>query len=203
MFRIAAGALAAALLGAVAPALPVQAATATALAVTVVTANGSGCPNSTATARVLPDGSSFTIDFTGYHAWAGSNAPSTAFRRNCQFALRITGPEGMTYAVASAEYSGFALLNDGVTGAQTASYYFQGQSATTATSHRFIGPLADTWETSDVIALDKLVFASCLDERNLNVNTELRLTPQPASANLNVMVMDPSITLHLAWQTCA
>ena len=203
MFRTAAGALAAAFLGAVAPASPVQAATATAFAVTVVTVNGSGCPNSTATARVLPDGTSFTIDFGGYFAWAGGDASPTAFRRNCQFAIQITPEEGMTYAVANAEYSGFALLNDGVTGVQAAHYYFQGQSATIAGSHQFTGPLADTWATTDAIAPEDMVFAPCLDQRNLNVNTELRLTPQPASADLSAMVMDPSITLHLAWRTCA
>jgi hypothetical protein len=113
MSRTAAWALAAALLAAVAPASPVRAATPAspaspatpaAFAVTVVTANGSGCPNSAATARVLPDGSSFTIGFSGYFAWAGADAPPTAFRRNCQFNIQITPPDGVTYAVASAEY---------------------------------------------------------------------------------------------------
>jgi hypothetical protein len=46
------------------------------------------------------------------------------------------------------------------------------------------------------------VFAPCGVERNLNVNTELRLTSQPASADLNTMVMDPSITLRLIWRAC-
>lgn len=214
MFRSVAGALAATLsaglLGAVAPAstaraeAPVSTALAAAVAfdVTVVTANGSGCPNSTATARVLPDGSSFAIDFSGYFAWAGGDAPPTAFRRNCQFAIQVTRPAGMTYAVAQAEYSGFALLNDGVTGVQAAFYYFQGQSGTTVGRHQFTGPLADTWETADVFAPDQLVFAPCLAERLLNVNTELRLTTQPASADLNAMVLDPSITLRLAWRAC-
>jgi len=89
-----------------------------------------------------------------------------------------------------------------VTGLQAANYYFQGQSASSARSHRFTGPLADTWDTADTFAPDELVFAPCYDQRLLNVNTELRLTPQPASAGLNAMVMDPSITLRLAWLTC-
>jgi hypothetical protein len=207
MFHSVAGALAATLsaafLGAAAPASTVPAPSATALAVTVVTANGSGCPNATATARVLPDGSSFTIDFGGYFAWAGGDAPPTAFRRNCQFVIQVTRPEGLTYAVAGAEYSGFALLNEGVTGVQAARYYFQGQSATTVGSHQFTGPFADTWETEDAFAPDELVFAPCLYERNLNVNTEVRLTPQPATAELNAIVLDPSLTVHLEWQACA
>jgi len=201
MFRTA-GALAAALLAAVAPASTVHAATATEFTVTVVTANGSGCPNSSATAHVLPDGSSFTIDFSGYYALTGGDTSPTAFRRNCQFAIQVSRPEGMTYAVANAEYSGFGLLNDGVAGLQGATYYFQGQSVTSSRSHRFTGPLADTWQTTDTFAPGELVFAPCSYDRLLNVNTELRLTPQPASASLNAMIMDPSITLRLAWRTC-
>lgn len=210
MFRNAAGtraatisaALTTALLAALAPISPVYAA-ATEFAVTVVAANGSGCPNSTATAQVRPDGSSFTIDFSGYLAWTGDGAPATAFRRNCQFAIHITRPDGMTYAVAEAEYSGFTLLNDGTAGVQAAHYYFQGQSATTSLSHRFTGPLADTWAIVDVRDPHQMTFAPCFAERHLNLNTELRLTPQPATADLNAMVMDPRITLHLAWRACA
>lgn len=210
MFRNAAGAraatisaaLTAALLAALAPISTVHAAAATEFAVTVVTVNGSGCPNSTATAQDRPDGSSFTIDFSGYLALAGDGASTTAFRRNCQFAIQITRPDGMTYAVAEAEYSGFALLNDGIVGVRAARYYFQGQPSTTAASHRFTGPLAEAWETVDVFSPDQLAFAPCSAERYLNLNTELRLTPQPATADLNAMVMDRRITLHLAWRAC-
>ena len=184
------------------PASAVQAAPADELAVTVVTANGSGCPNASATAQILPDGSSFTIDFDGYVAWAGGGAPATASRKNCQFSLQITAPDGMTYAVTKAEYSGFALLDDGVSGVQAARYYFQGQSSTTTVSHRFTGALTDDWRTADVFAPEQLVFAPCYAQRNLNLNTELRVTPQSPSADLNAMVMNPSITLHLALQPC-
>lgn len=197
---LAVGALAATLLGAVAPAVTPRAAE---FAVTVVTANGSGCPQSSATAEVQPDGSSFTVDFSGYFAVAGGDTSPTAFRRNCQFALQVTGPAGLTYAVAGADYSGFALLNDGVTGLQAAGYYLQGQPATAVRSHRFTGPLADTWQTSDTFTPAEMVFAPCTDQRLLNVNTEVRLTPQPAAADLNAMVVDPSLTLHLAWKACA
>lgn len=190
--------LAAALLSVAAPAR----AAAPEFTVTVATANGSGCPGATATAEVQPDDSSFTVDFDGYFAWAGGDAPATAFRRNCQFSFQISGPEGLTYAVDRADYSGFALLSAGVTGLQSTRYYFQGSSATAVASQTFTGPFADSWEVSNTFGPATRVYAPCGAERNLNVNTELRLRPLPATADLNILVLDPSLTLHLTWQAC-
>lgn len=194
------------LLGVVGPAFPVQAATvvpAPEFSVEVVTANGSGCPDTSASARVLPDGSSFTIDFGGYYAWSGAGAPATAFRRNCQFSLQISRPDGLTYAVEEAQYSGFALLADGVTGLRATRYYFQGQSGTIVGSQQFAGPAAEVWESVDSFGPESLAFAPCFADRNLNVNTELRLRPLFGSTDLNVMVMDSTITMRLTWRTCA
>ncbi len=194
-------AFAAVLLAAAAPASAAQAAPADELAVTVVTANGSGCPNAPATAQILPDGTSFTIDFGGYVAWAGGGAPATAFRKNCQFSLQITAPEGMTYAVTKAEYSGFALLNDGVSGVQTARYYFQGQSSTTTVSHRFTGALTDDWRTADVFGPEQLVFAPCDTQRNLNLNTEhLQAGEIGAGARLRIALTPPLLAARDAGQ---
>ena len=194
---------AAALVGVVAPASIAQAApAAAALDVSVVTANGSGCPSSSADAKVQGDGSTFTIDFSGYYAYTGSGAPATGFRKNCQFAIQVTPPAGMTYAVKGAEYSGFALLSAGITGVQTANYYIQGETATTTVTHRITGPYAKTWHTTDSFGGDELAFAPCGSQRLLNVNTDLRLTPQAADATLNILVMDPTVTLHLTYQAC-
>jgi hypothetical protein len=169
-----------------------------ALDVSVVTANGSGCPSSGATAQAL-DSSSFTVDTASFYAWSGDSAPTTDFRKNCQIALQITQPAGWTYAVESADYSGYALLGDDVTGLQAAHYYFQGSSDTASASHSFAGPFAGSWNTSD--APDSQVFAPCDAERNLNINTEVRVTA--GTTGLNWMYQDPSFTVHLTWQACA
>lgn len=170
------------------------------LIVEVVTVNGSGCPGSTATAEVLPDNSSFRITFSGYFAWTGAGAAPTDFRKNCQFNLRIQAPDGLTYAVEQAEYSGFALLGDGVTGLQAASYYFQGQAPTTSARHEFTGPVTDRWRTTDLFGPEELRFAPCDEERNLNVNTELRV--RPGADDLNVMVLDPTAEFRLTFREC-
>jgi hypothetical protein len=205
MSRTATGALAATiaavLIGVVAPASPAQAAP-TPFTVSVVTANGSGCANTTATARVQPDGKTFTVEHFGFFAVSGGDSAVTAFRRNCQFVLNVSRPEGQTYAVAFAHYSGFALLNEGVTGVQAARYYFQGESETASGTHSFTGPRTESWETVDGFTPEELVWAPCDSERYLNVNTEVRVTPQAADAAFNAMVLDPIFTLGLVWKSC-
>jgi hypothetical protein len=196
-------ALAATLIVLAAPAPGAHAAPVDDVSVTVVTANGSGCPGTDATAHVLPDGTSFTIDFSGFYASAGGGAPVTAFRRNCQFAIQVSQPDGRTYAVEKAEYSGYALLRSGMTGLQATRYYFQGRSETTVASREIAGPFSGTWATTETFAPDEQQFAPCDSTRNLNVNSELRLRrPLPASVPTNLMVMNPSLTLHLTWRAC-
>jgi hypothetical protein len=190
------------LLGAVAPATAAQAAEPASLDASVVSANGSGCPNGTATARPLSDGSSLAIDFEGYYAWSGGNAPTTAFRTNCQFAISISQPAGWTYAIDGANYSGFAVLDSGVTGVEAAHYYFQGDAATVTGSHTFAGPYTGTWNASDAFGSDELVYAPCDAERLLNVNTEVRVTPQANVPEPSAVWLDPSFTLHVTWKAC-
>jgi hypothetical protein len=170
------------------------------LAIDVVTVNGSGCPASTASVQVSPDNTSFRVVFSGYLAWTGPGAAPTDFRKNCQFSFQIDRPDGLTYAVEQAEYSGFAQLEDGVTAVQAAHYYFQGDSDTVSTKHEFTGPLSRRWHTTDAFDVAALRFAPCGAQRNLNVNTELRV--QPGAEGLNVMVMDAAIDYQLTWRTC-
>ncbi len=85
----------------------------------------------------------------------------TAFRKNCQLNLVVHVPQGFTYAVASADYRGFASLQRGATGTQKASYYFQGSSNTVPRTHPFNGPYNDDWQATDTTDWAQLVWAPC------------------------------------------
>jgi uncharacterized protein DUF4360 len=193
-------ALSVALLGVVAPASAAQAA---APSVAVVGANGTGCPIASAgpaSAGPLSSGSTFDISFDGYYLYTDNDSTTADFRRNCQFSLQVTRPAGWTYAVEGAEYSGFALLDAGVKGAQYASYYFQGQSTTVSRSHVFEG--TRTWTSTDEIDSASLVWAPCDAERLLNINTELRITGRPTTSEFNGVFLDPTFSVDLAWRKC-
>ncbi|ARZ71903.1 DUF4360 domain-containing protein [Streptomyces sp. HU2014] len=175
----------------------------------VVSVNGSGCPAGTAAVAVAGDNTAFTVTYSDYLAQVGVGSRPTDFRKNCQLGLNIHVPQGYTYAIAKADYRGFAHLQRGATGLEKASYYFQGMSQTTSVTHRFTGPLSDNWRTTDVTAADALVYAPCGAQRILNVNTELRVgagTSDTDTTN-SFMAMDSTdgsvnTLYHFSWKEC-
>lgn len=179
------------------------------ITIDLVTINGSGCPAGTTAVAASPSNTSFTVTYSDYLAQVGVGAKPTDFRKNCQLNLLIHIPQGFTYAIAQADYRGFAYLVKGATGLQRASYYFMGQSPTAMESHSFAGPYNDNFQTTDATDVASLVYAPCGEERNLNINTELRVSAgesDPAKTT-SFMAMDStdaniSTIYHLAWKKC-
>lgn len=169
--------------------------------VQLVTANGSGCaPGTGGAAAVMSDDGDFvTVASPAYFAQAGGASRPTDFRKNCQLSLIISKPAGWTYAVAEVRSSGYAFLADGATGLSRVNVYFQGSSASDWSTHTFAGPQAEPWQTTD----SPLRFAPCGAERNLNINTELRVNRgTSSSATSSFMVRDGETGLRLVWREC-
>ncbi|MEV4437025.1 DUF4360 domain-containing protein [Streptomyces sp. NPDC049555] len=179
------------------------------IVIDVVAVNGSGCPAGSANVNVSPDNTAFTVSYSNYVAQVGVGAKPTDFRKNCQLSLNVHVPQGFTYAVARADYRGFAHLEKGATGLERASYYFQGMQQTSYVNHPFTGPLNDNWQTSDTTDIDALVYAPCGALRNFNINTELRVdagTSDPTKTT-SLLAMDSAdgninTLYHFAWKPC-
>ncbi|QES44605.1 DUF4360 domain-containing protein [Streptomyces venezuelae] len=178
------------------------------IVIEIATVNGSGCPRGTAAVAVSQDNTAFTVTYSDYLAKAGAGADPTAFRRNCQLNLIVHVPSGFTYAIASADYRGYASLQPGAKGTEKASYYFQGSPQTAAISHEFKGVYNDNWQATDTTDWAQLVWAPCGVKRNFNINTELRVdlgTSDPAKSSFMTMDStdgDISTIYHMAWKEC-
>ncbi|NJC68544.1 DUF4360 domain-containing protein [Planosporangium thailandense] len=179
------------------------------IVIDVATVNGSGCRPGSAAVAVAPDNTAFTVTYSEYLAQVGIGAKPTDFRKNCQLNLIVHVPQGFTYAIAQADYRGFAHLEKGATGLERANYYFQGQSQTAYVQHPFSGSYNDDWHTTDSVDATALVFKPCGEERNLNINTELRVaagSSDPSKTN-SFMSMDSTdgainTIYHFAWKSC-
>ncbi|MCF3103572.1 DUF4360 domain-containing protein [Streptomyces roseoverticillatus] len=179
------------------------------IVIEIATVNGSGCPAGTAAVAVAPDNTAFTVTYSDYLAQVGVGSKPTDFRKNCQLNLIVHVPQGFTYAVASADYRGYAKLEPGASGTEKASYYFQGSSVTTPISHTFRGNYADNWQATDRVDVAALVWAPCGEKRNFNINTELRVNAGSSdpSKTTSFMTMDSTdgdlnTIYHLAWKEC-
>src|SRR5439155_3826841 len=179
------------------------------IVIDVVTVNGSGCPAGTAAVAVSQDNEAFTVTYSDYLAQVGVGSKPTDFRKNCQLNLLVHVPQGFTYAIAQTDHRGFAHLARGATGLQRANYYFQGQSATAFVNHPFSGAMDDDWQTTDKTDVAALVYHPCGELRNLNINTELRVSvgtsdPRTTTSFLTMDSTDGAIkTLyHFSWKRC-
>ncbi|MBL3669969.1 DUF4360 domain-containing protein [Streptomyces sp. M2CJ-2] len=178
------------------------------IVIDIATVNGSGCPKGTAAVAVSEDNTAFTVTYSDYLAQAGGNSDPTASRKNCQLSLVVHVPQGFTYAIASADYRGFAALQRGAKGTQRASYYFQGSPNTEYRTHTYDGPHDDNWQATDTTDWAQLVYAPCGVLRNFNINTELRVSAGTVSpGKVSFMTMDStdgdiSTTYHMAWKEC-
>lgn len=179
------------------------------IVIDVATVNGSGCPAGTAAVAVAPDNTAFTVTYSSYTAQVGVGSVPTDFRKNCQLNLRVHVPQGFTYAIAEADYRGFAHLETGATAMERANYYFQGNAPTSYVNHNFSGAFEDDWQETDLTDVAQLVFAPCGEERNFNINTELRVSagtsdPKKTTSFITMDSTDGSITTtyHFAWKQC-
>lgn len=179
------------------------------IVIDVVTVNGSGCPANTAAIAVAPDNTAFTVTYSSYLAQVGVGATPTDLRKNCQLSVLVHAPQGFSFAVAEADYRGFAHLEKGATSMEQANYYFQGQTQTAVVPHPFKGPFDDDWQASDMTNVAALVFSPCGEQRDLNINTELRVAGGTSNVKTTTSFMtmdstDGSITTtyHFDWEAC-
>ncbi|QUQ66350.1 DUF4360 domain-containing protein [Kutzneria sp. CA-103260] len=179
------------------------------IVIDVATVNGSGCPAGTAAVAVAPDNTAFTVTYSNYIAQVGVGAQPTDLRKNCQLNLRVHVPSGFTYAIAEADYRGFGHLEAGASGTERANYYFQGNAPTAYIAHNLNGAFDDDWQFTDTTDIASLIWEPCGQERNFNINTELRVAAGTSNTKtttsfLSMDSTDGSITTtyHFAWKTC-
>jgi len=182
-----------------------------AITISIVTVNGSGCAPGTAAVAVSPDKTAFTVTYSNYLAQYGDTYDKPAARRNCQLNLKVDVVGGYTYAIAKADYRGFADLdksNKALSAVQQASYYFQGDQLTGVQRHN-IAKGADNFEFNDEVPVNALIFSKCNVKRNLNVNTELQLKtsdgkkPKALSyATMDSTDISVSTIYHFAFKKC-
>ncbi|GAA0554591.1 DUF4360 domain-containing protein [Paractinoplanes ferrugineus] len=175
----------------------------------VVAANGSGCPLGSAQVTPAPDNKAFTVTYSQFTAQVGLGTKAADFRKNCQLALDVHVPQGYTYAISGTDYRGFAHLERGASGSETANYYFQGERQSTQIRHDFRGPIDGNWQRTDTVGISSLAFLPCGEKRYLNVNTELRVNA--GSSNIrkttSMLTMDSTdgridTVYHVAWKKC-
>jgi uncharacterized protein DUF4360 len=177
------------------------------IVIELVTVNGSGCPSGTADVAPAPDNTAFTVTYSTYLAKAGGSTDPTEARKNCQLNVNVLVPQGFTFAIAKADYRGYAKLSAGGRLLQRARYYFQGNSQTAFVDHWTNGAIDEDWSASDETPVAALVFKPCGEQRLLNINTQLRAYAGTDPSIVNWGTMDSTdgsikTLYHFSWKHC-
>jgi hypothetical protein len=139
-----------------------------------VTANGTGCPPGTWQTSLSDDGLTFTTTFSQYET--AVDPSKVVDVKDCQLAIKLHSPGGLSYSVSEFSYSGYAYLEPGVSLAQTANYYFQGAPVNAESGRTNLdGFYDDAFLFKDTVGTADAVWSPCGAVRDLNVTTRLRL----------------------------
>ena len=79
--------------------------------------------------QISADRTLVTFIFDSYIASIGPGIAITEQRKNCQLNLDILYPGGFQYSILSADYRGYADIDQGISGVLKSTYYFSGQTA--------------------------------------------------------------------------
>jgi len=159
-----------------------------------VSAQGSGCPSGTWSADVSADGETVSLALYAHEASTRSDGSGLS---SCAINVRLNSSQGVSYAVNSLSYDGYAELDEDVRGRQSASYHFQGNSAGGAGGQtNLVGPYADEFDFRDDLSQSGLVWSPCGTSRTLSLNTSIRITN--GSGDMSV----DKIRLRLSQRAC-
>jgi len=167
---------------------------------------GSGCPQNSVGQFISDDKETFTLIFDDMVASIGGGVASTETRKNCQINLNLHYPTGFQYSVLSTTFRGYASLDAGVSGTQSATYYFSGSNTQATATQPFKGPVNADYATPESIPFASAVWAPCGASLPLNINTQVRLTSTKSTAQglLTQDSLDGKITyvVGLSWRQC-
>jgi hypothetical protein len=190
---------------AVSPA-PATGTTAGRVTVDKVKVNGTGCRSDTVAVAVSPDQEAFTVIYSSYLAQAGAGSKNKDERRTCSITVRLTVPAGVSYAIPTVDYRGFAHLEPGGSATLSGRYHFQGSGAPSYTVHSFGSGLDDSWQVTDAVGSSP-VYSPCGKDSKVDIDTELRALADRADAPTSYITMDATdgavvSTYHLVYRSC-
>ena len=170
---------------------------------------GSGCPKGTAAVSVTPDNDAISVAFSSFRASVGLGSLPADVRKNCLLSILIRSPRGFTYAIPGGRYQGFAHLEQGSRALLRTTSTFAGLSTSRTSTHEFAGPFDSIWAAEDSYGLADLLWLPCGEDRNINLNTELRVIPGTSDVTttssfiaMDAADIDTSASYQLLWRRC-
>lgn len=151
---------------------------------------GSGCPAGSVSSNLSGDAQALTLLFDSFIASVGPGVPFTEKRKNCTVTVKLRFPAGWSYSLYTVDYRGYIDLQGGVTGRQSARYWFQGNNATGQAATNFYGPRVGDYTIRDRLFLDQTIWSPCGASRDLVINSAVQVDNSRAPGASGLLTED-------------
>ena len=166
---------------------------------------GNGCPAGTASVTLSPDKKSLSIIFDEFMVEAGGYTRKRLARKNCNLAIPVHVPQGMSISLIDVDYRGYLSIPRRAQARFSAEYFFAGQRGPKYVK-TFRGEMDDEYLISNKLGVQAMVWSKCGADVNLRVNTSMmaRTNRQKEEVLATVDSADFSagIVYHLKWKKC-
>jgi hypothetical protein len=165
---------------------------------------GSGCPAGSASATLSPDSKQLTIIFDSYAVNVGGDTNKSSARANCQLAIPVHIPQGLSISVIGVDYRGYNNIPKGAQTTFNVEYFFADQRGPTF-KKTFSGPVDDNYFIPNQLTAQSVVFSKCGVDTNLRTATSIQVKTtqnKEAEATLDSEDVSAAITYQLQWKKC-
>ena len=164
---------------------------------------GSGCPDGTYSVVLSPDGTELSILYSAFTAQ--TDATHTYDFSNCNLAIPIDVPSGITVGLIGVDYRGLAYIPTGGVGAFSREFFFAGTQGPRITS--FINDYDEFYEFLYPDDTPFTIWSDCGDDVIARSNATIFVTrplygPYQAMMTVFSEDWDVSILFHLVWEYC-
>ncbi len=170
---------------------------------------GTGCPQGSVSATLSPDQKTLSLIFDQYVVEAGGDTGRRIDRKNCQIALPIHIPQGLSFSIVQMDYRGFNALPSGASSQFNVEYYlaFPGAPASGPKySRRFTGPLDQDYLITNTLGVSAIVWSPCGTDLNLRTSTSMMVTTnsrmEQAMSTVDSIDAKGFIQYQLQWRRC-
>jgi hypothetical protein len=170
---------------------------------------GSGCPGGTVSATLSPDQKALTLIFDQYIVEAGGTTGRRIDRKNCQIAVPVHIPQGLSFSIVQMDYRGFNSLPRGAYSQINIEYFlaFPGAPASGPKySKRWNGSINEDYLITNALGVFATVWSPCGGNLNLRTATSMMVSTNSAYeqslATLDSIDIKAGIRYLLQWRQC-
>lgn len=165
--------------------------------------NGTGCPMGSASVALSPDAKSLSILFGSFMVEAGMNVGRTLDRKNCDIAVPVHVPNGLSVSVINVDYRGFLDLPAGTMAQMNAEYFFAGMRGPSFV-RPFYGPTTNNYAFRNNLIATAQTWSPCGQDVTLRATASMFVRSPRANAMATVDSADlrAGLIYSLQWRRC-